>query len=162
MRFLLLTGLGLACGAEPDPPPLPPDATVELGRMEESFAPLADGVDLELIPGAQGGFHVEIALWVDGFDPSLTVEVLRDTRRDDTGDLVATTSFHSEIGEDGILSRAVPVFLCPAPVGISVADQPLEVRVKVSSDAVGEAAVAFVPRCPSGDQADFCDRICRR
>jgi hypothetical protein len=76
--------------------------------------------------------------------------------------LVATTTFRSEIGEGGVLSREVPVFLCPAPVGISVADEPLEVRVKVSSDAIGEASVAFVPRCPTGDHADFCAQICRR
>ena len=130
--------------------------------MGEEFVALQDGAELELVPGAQGGFHVSIRLRVSGFDPSAMVEVDRDTRRDDTRDLVASTSFRSAIGDGGLLAREVPVFLCPAPVGISIADEPLEVSVKVSSDAIGKASLAFVPRCPIGDEADFCDRICRR
>jgi hypothetical protein len=166
-RALLWALVSAACARDPDPPPPPPPppppaATVELGRIQGSFVALEDGAELELVPGAQGGFHVDMSLRVSGFDRSRQVQVDRETRRDDTGDLVATTAFRSDIDEAGILTHEVPVFLCPAPVGISVADEPLEVRVEVSSDAIGEASVAFVPRCPSGDQADFCDQICRR
>jgi hypothetical protein len=166
MRSLAILLVFAACAPETDPPPppitVPKTGTVEIGRMEESFVSLEDGVELELIPGAQGGFHVDIALRVGGFDLGREVQVKREARRDDTGELVSSTIFRSMIGEGGVLLRQVPVFLCPAPVGVSVRDEPLDLRVEVSSDAIGEASVAFTPRCPAGDQADFCDQICRR
>jgi hypothetical protein len=154
LRLLLVV---LAACAPVEPPPPPPGG---MGTVE--FVAVQDGAELELIPGAQGGFHVSIPIRVDGFDPAARVEVDRETRRDDTRDLVASTTFTSAIGEGGMLIREVPVFLCPAPVGISIADEPLEVSVEVRAGVTAYASVAFVAHCPTGDQADFCDRICRR
>jgi hypothetical protein len=59
----------VACGAA-DPPVAPCPAgepAVELGAGEVTFSPLADGQDLRLVRGAQGGCHFALAFRTDGF-----------------------------------------------------------------------------------------------
>lgn len=42
---------------------------VSLGTGTESWAPLEEGDTVELVAGPQGGWHVDTALWFDGFGP---------------------------------------------------------------------------------------------
>jgi hypothetical protein len=158
-RSLLAIALAAASACTPEPPPDPPppgEERIEIGVMRgDAFVALSDGDDVDLIAGAQGGFHVELAARVEGMVGE--VEVERVARRADTQALVARSAFSSSVMPDGLLDRALPVFLCPAPVGVSIADETLDVTYTIG-DAIG--TIAFQPRCPSGD--DFCDTICRR
>lgn len=157
MKKALFLVLATAMACSPEPPPDPPvEETIEVGVIRDgAFVPLSDGDDLELISGAQGGFHVELAARVDGMAGE--VEVERIARRSDTQVLVARSEFSSEVLSSGLLERSIPVFLCPAPAGVNVADETLDLTYRIGS-AVG--TLAFQPRCPEGDA--FCDGICRR
>lgn len=70
MRFFVptLVMLGLGCSAAADPTPA--EATLELGTGTARFVPVADGDELPMIRGAQGGWHVWISVRVDGMDVS--------------------------------------------------------------------------------------------
>ena len=62
----VLSVLGLhACG-EGAPPHVDGPATLELGTGSWRFEPLADGQEVELVHGAQGGWHMWISLKVTG------------------------------------------------------------------------------------------------
>ena len=55
------------------------DPWVELGAGLDTFEPLADGGDIELVAGHQGGWHVDVAVRAGGFGPDgvvLTYEAL--------------------------------------------------------------------------------------
>ena len=162
MKYFPLVLMGLmACGPVSPDPPGKEDADEDIGSMTighafgESFRPLEDGAELPLVAGIQGGYHVEVALSVE--DMPARIDVHRETRRFEDGALVARTWFRSNVKPDGRLDFEVPVFLCPAPVGLSIADETLEVIYRVEEI---ESRVAFVPRCPEGDM--FCDESCRR
>lgn len=159
--FLLFAACGPDMGDDGVSPP--PTGAVSLGLMADSgFVPLQDGGDLMLEAGAQGGFHVPLTARVDGFEQVDALEIRREIRRDDTGALVTRAEFTSSVGPDGRLD-SVPVFLCPAPIGISVADEPLSVSLVVEANGgTAEASASFVPRCPDDDTGAFCDQICRR
>jgi hypothetical protein len=65
-----------ACGAEPDPPAGEP--RLELGTGSWRFEALADGQDVELVRGAQGGWHLWISLRVTGAEldhPEVTLRM---------------------------------------------------------------------------------------
>lgn len=47
----------------------PPDPTFTLGTGLTSFEPLADGNDLDLVYGPQGGWHVDLSLQATGIRP---------------------------------------------------------------------------------------------
>lgn len=59
----------------PEPAPLSAsdgvfgDPWVELGTGTASFEPLDEGQDIELVAGPQGGWHLDAAVWFDGFGP---------------------------------------------------------------------------------------------
>lgn len=167
-RVLFIALFAAGCGPGPDDGDdglkPPPSGAVTLGlRADAGFVPLEDGADLFLEAGAQGGFHVSLTAQVEGFEEVEQVEIERETRRADTGELVARTRFVSEIGETGALKRELPVFLCPAPIGISVADEALSVRLSINGDGgTAEATVTFFPHCPENETEAFCDEICRR
>ena len=46
------------------------DPFVQLGGGVSSWEPLETGDSIELIAGPQGGWHLDVALWFDGFGPS--------------------------------------------------------------------------------------------
>jgi hypothetical protein len=54
-----------ACGGEPAESP-PAEAMLELGTGSWRFEPLTDGQEVELVRGAQGGWHIWISLRVSG------------------------------------------------------------------------------------------------
>ncbi len=165
MRRTVLTALVvLTAACDPEPPPIEPpvEASVSIGLVSaDGFAKLSDGVELELIPGAQGGFHVTLDTRVN-MPGEVTVK--REIRRDDTGELVARSQVRSDVARDGALMVDLPMFLCPAPVGINIADETLEVTYRIESEAGTQAMgrLAFIPRCPSSEGEAFCDKICRR
>ncbi|MCB9650259.1 MAG: hypothetical protein H6730_27275 [Deltaproteobacteria bacterium] len=178
MRTLpLITLLGLAaCGGTTPPGPGPdPSNEVSVGTGAQGgsgpFVPLEDGVELTLEPGAQGGFHVYIDVQVDEAAVAGMGErplVKRVARRDPAGDLVSRSErthvfIPSATAGKVELEGVVPLFLCPTPIGIPVADETIELEVEISKDAETpgvKGTLRFIPRCPEGDQAEFCRNIC--
>lgn len=173
---LLATTL-LACGGVDAPGPGPDDpAALFVGTSAEDggapFARLEDGQELTLEPGAQGGFHVLLTFQMNdeaAARVSMTPMVQRQVRRTDTGQLVSRSQhqleFSPAIETQGMnqADKLVPLFLCPAPVGIQVSDQTLELEVRVQDESGAfevSGTARFVPRCPEGDQAEFCAEIC--
>jgi hypothetical protein len=167
LTFVVLAGCGGTMDDDDAPPP--PAIAVEIGRIgRDGFSAIPEHSELVLEPGAQGGFHVTLVHRIPDLPVGSEVSVERETRREDTGALVARARFTSRVGEDGTLEKNVPVFLCPAPVGIPVADEALAVRSRITVEleggaaegGAGEGSVSFVPRCPA-DFSAFCDQICR-
>lgn len=178
-RFLILAGLALTAGCgsdDPTEPPGPTDFELTLGSAADAmrgtggYRAVDDGVDLPLRPGAQGGLHVYINLLLSASaieQVSDQPAIYREARRISDGTLVSrlehkarfvassTNAFQTE--------RSLSVFLCPAPVGVDVADEPLELTVDILPD-YGEESVArgtlrFVPVCPAEDE-ELCRRLC--
>ncbi|HLU65101.1 MAG TPA: hypothetical protein VKZ63_02425 [Kofleriaceae bacterium] len=163
-----------ACGGgvEPGGPDSGPTGQGELllGGADDTgngFVPLEDGADVPLIGGAQGGFHVWIGLRVRGIEGELRIE--REARRVSDGELVLRTPVQELVvpGEamDGWWERpdAAASFMCPSPIAIQVYDEEIVFRAEITSEDGELLAVddlVAVPRCPDGDQAEFCQSIC--
>jgi hypothetical protein len=144
-----------------------PDGTLVLG------APVSDSdltfqllpAEVDLHPGAQGGYHVPLMYRVDGqTEPGATFDH-RVTRVRD-GVLVSKGSRVYDVSPDGTGSwstgSAVVIFLCPTPVGVNVIDEALsfEVTMLRSPDVVLTRATAqAVVHCPAG--ASSCQLICK-
>jgi hypothetical protein len=155
--------LASACGG-----PTSGTGALQLGGAApdgEGFWPLPG--DVELVPGAQGGFHVWLKLRVSGVAPG-RVRLARTARRVSDGRLLLTTEGVGEIGPIGPggyfeIPAPIPSFLCPSPLGIRVMDERVVFSVEMSDEAsapLGRASAEATPRCPAGDQAAFCARIC--
>ncbi len=171
--LVLLPLLGLAaCEAEEGPFA---DAGPLAGELEaggaaldgQGFVELEDGADAELVPGAQGGFHVWINVRVHGVAGPLYLE--REARRASDGALVLAGSRRAlEVPPDAMDDwwenpTAAPSFMCPSPIGIRVFDEELLFTVRLLDDSdrvVAEDQLIVVPRCPTGEHADFCASIC--
>lgn len=128
---------------------------------------VADGTEVELIPGAQGGFHVWINIAVRGISGELYIE--RSARRASDGTLVfrglrQPIEVPPEAADEWWQSpAAAPAFMCPSPIGIQVNDQELVFQVSLYSEDDIELAtdqLILLPRCPGGDQSRFCLDIC--
>ena len=165
--------LGVAlfgCDAEvspgPDAGPLLGDLLVG-GALSDGtgFVELVDGADAELVPGAQGGFHVWINVRVQGVAGPLYLE--REARRVSDGALVLAGSRRAlPVPEDAMETwwespDAAASFMCPAPVGIRVFDGELLFSVTLSDRdgaVLAEDELILVPRCPVDN--DRCVTIC--
>lgn len=66
---LILLGIVFLLSACPEEPLPPGDAVVELGTGTVDFAPLADGDELPLIAGPQGGYHFIVHVRAMGIAP---------------------------------------------------------------------------------------------
>ena len=81
MRWLfLLAALAAAVsfGCGPSLPTEAPPPSIEIGTGTDSFIPILDGEDIELIAGPQGGWHIEAAIRFQSVDPNslkLTYEI---------------------------------------------------------------------------------------
>ena len=125
-----------------------------------------DGQDVTLVEGAQGGFHVWMQYDVRDLAPS-TVTLERTATRASDGAVVLVYRGDVDIGAPGAdgtwtAPAPIPMFMCPAPIGITVVDTPIDFRLRLLDDAGAElarAAITLVPHCPDA-QADFCTRIC--
>jgi hypothetical protein len=160
--------VGLAgCGSGPppsEPPPRAPDAArpavpLSLGIRdgELPFTEYADGQDVTLVQGAQGGFHVWLRYRYEG-QPGVQAELERSARRAaDDALVLRSTSQVAMVAE----SDAMPMFMCPSPIGLSVIDRSIVFRLRFSDEegVLAEGAVTLVPHCPD-ENREFCLRIC--
>jgi hypothetical protein len=176
---ILLTLLTLAgCGAAPRTTSGTPSGTpatgntpgtaiaLTLGAPGDGGAldPLDDGAAVTLVPGAQGGFHVWLAYRLRDV-PAGTFTLERDAARVSDGavvlryrgDIAVTPASDGSFVPDG----PVPMFMCPAPIGISIIGVPIAYRLRLI-DGDGQeragAGVTLVARCPDDNAA--CPRIC--
>jgi hypothetical protein len=172
MRALALTALLLGCGGSAITPPPGGKFEVALGTSAldgSGWLPLSG--DQPLVPGAQGGFHVWLKWKVEGMTPQ-KVHVDRKVRRTSDNALILTTMQAVDTGSpDGqgwwTLPDALPSFMCPTPVGISVEDQQVRFELVLKADHNGEpgeelgsTSATATPRCPSDGQQQFCQSIC--
>jgi hypothetical protein len=167
-------------GCEGSTPPMPPVMTLDLqlGTVDlrkngdTRWVDLTDDQQVELAPGAQGGFHVWLLYRIGENDQPRKLRIERIADRIGDGEIrqrVLTTSNNIEVPAMPLweLPAPVPSFMCPTPIGVNVIDAPLELLVRVSDDASGtelaEKSVRIFPGCPpDGDaQRDFCLRICQ-
>jgi hypothetical protein len=130
------------------------------------FVPM--GGDQTLVPGSQGGFHVWLKYRVAGM-PIERLKVHRETRRVDDHALILLTDGTQEVGAPGPdgyweLPTALPSFMCPTPLGITVIDQRVVFTVDIASpggEPLAHGTAEATVRCPTtGSDAEFCARIC--
>lgn len=164
LATLLLFGCG-GCGGTP---PRPGGMGLTLGTSAEDgtgFLPLSG--DQPLVPGSQGGFHVWLKYRISGMAEG-KVRIKRTARRVSDHRLLLTTDGVQEVGQMGEegyweLPAPIPSFMCPSPLGVVVQDQPAVFNVVITDEqgrVLVEDTAEATPRCPEGDQADFCRRIC--
>ena len=177
VALLLFIGT-IACGSDAPPPDTPGPSTFELTlgsavdamRGTGGFRSVDNDVDLPLRPGAQGGLHVYINLML----PAGAIDrvsdqpaIYREARRIRDGVLVSRLEHKTQLVASSTSSfeteRSISVFLCPAPIGVDVADEPLELTVDVmpdyGEDPVARGTLRFVPVCPDEDE-ELCLRLC--
>jgi hypothetical protein len=127
---------------------------------------VTSGGDARLVSGAQGGFHVWLALRTAGMLPGV-VRIRREGRRVGDGQTVLRWEGRLDIGAAGAdgwwaLPDPMPMFMCPTPIGLSVVDQPITLGVTLSDEeghALATGDVTVTPRCPA-EELDWCMRIC--
>lgn len=147
-------------GATTDAAPIDPNVTVQLGDLDDGggFEVFSDGREVELVEGAQGGFHVWMR-YRAGAEVGLNVQLERTARRVGDGALVLRSSSVTTLEAE---SERMPMFMCPSPVGIRVVDEPIRFELRFLGDdeqTLCVGSVTLVPRCPEANR-DFCLRIC--
>lgn len=171
-RAGLLAALGLvACGP---PEPMPDGGVVDAGpeqvmtlgttSADGGFVALG-GLDVEAIPGSQGGFHVNLLYTLPaGGSGSLTFDHRVVRAGDDKLVSLGTRSF--DVGGRGAPwtnPTPVTVFMCPTPVGVDIVGKELLFSVKAKDAAgtiVGAGSARATFRCgPAG--GSFCESICK-
>ena len=167
-----------ACG-ESEGPVDPPDGLfeVQLGSAVDAmrgtggFRTVDNLEALPLRPGSQGGLHVYINMRIsDTAAENLTDNpvVYREARRISDGRLVSRLEHRTRLVASSTVAgfeteKSISLFLCPTPVGVDVADVPLELTVELKADyqldTLARGQLRFVPFCPTED-AEFCLDIC--
>jgi hypothetical protein len=166
MRALLLIALA-ACGG------VPQSGELELGTIaprlygDARWVDIQPGQDAELAPGSQGGFHIWLRYRTRNITGKVLMVRIADRLREGGRDRVLTTEGAVSIPADPYEDpAAIPNFMCPTPIGISVIDQPVEMQVQLLTLEGGvllaQATTRVTARCPpAGDpQHAFCHRIC--
>lgn len=173
-----------ACQPPSTMPPLP--GKLELGTIDprrfgdNRWVALAEGEEVELASGAQGGFHVWVKYRITGLGGRVRVNRIAERiGSDGTRQRVLTAP--STVIDLGTLAAEgvtywesadpIPSFMCPTPIGVSVLDAPIQLDVSVESAepvgapgaALARATVTLRPHCPPlGDTTrDFCLQICQ-
>jgi hypothetical protein len=129
----------------------------------EHFERYTPGSERNLVLGPQGGMHVWLSAQLRGLCPNATL-LDRRVVDDLTGSVYLFNRAPAEWVEvePGVfeLTDAVPLILCPEPLGRPVVGRPLRVYASVVDDdgRRAEAQLAFTPRCPDGMD---CESICR-
>lgn len=163
IALMVLAGAG--CSGSPAPHGT---ATLALGSANSDgtgFTSL-DG-DQTLVEGAQGGFHVWLKYRVAGMAPA-EVKVHREAHRVSDDSLVLRTDGTQQVGDAGgdgwwELPNALPSFMCPTPIGISVIDERIVFDVTlttVDGAPLAAASAEATVHCPAGDENAFCLKIC--
>jgi hypothetical protein len=148
------------------PPPGGGELVLGQAAADGSFVTLADGTDVTLVEGAQGGFHVWMKFRAHGVAAG-PVTMHRTANRLSDDQLVLKTQGTTTMGAPDAegwweLPAQMPMFMCPSPVGLSVIDQPIVYRIELddaSGAALASGEVTLVPHCPASAQA-FCQQIC--
>ena len=158
MRALFALVYVVGCSAvPPPPPPHESPAQLELGKRDEAggFTRYEPGQDVMLVAGAQGGFHVWLSYQMT--PPRNGPTPLERTAWREVDDQLVLRSMGS-IEPDG---EPLPMFMCPAPVGLSVLDQPIEYRLRFLDGEIelAKGSITLVPHCPA-EQIELCQRIC--
>lgn len=176
----LACGLGLsACGPSPPPPGTP---SLLLGTAAISDQAVVTWVDLPkdaprdvtLAPGAQGGFHIWLLYRTTGIGgPVLLQRQVDRIDPDGTRRRVLTTEGAENVTPDdsGRFQLTTPLrnFMCPAPIGISVVDQTLEMTGRLttlpapgasSGTVLAEDHVRVIARCPGDALHAVCLSTC--
>ncbi len=172
--FIGLTLAALcACGGgenEPPPPDPPLDGALMLGSAAATgsgFVDITDGDEVELVPGAQGGFHIWTTLRVKGTSGELFLA--REARQVSDGTLVLLAlDQYIDVPSDAMTDwwerdEATPSFMCPAPIGVRIFDTELALTAQLKTadgTIVAEDHVVVTPVCPTGDSEAFCLRVC--
>ncbi len=162
-RLFVLSLLALgACGAAPTGPDAPDASSypLTLGANDTSgtFVPFSDGQHVDLVEGAQGGFHVWMRYRASGA-VGTRAELQRVAHRIGDGALILRSTSQSTIVDE---SDLMPMFMCPSPVGISVIDEPMRFELRFVDDdgrPLSTGITTLVPHCPEANR-EFCLRIC--
>jgi hypothetical protein len=166
VRWTLLVLAGLGCSATRPAAPPAKATPITAAPATLTIDGYTDGQDVTLVEGAQGGFHVWMQYDVRDLAPS-TVTLERTATRASDCAVVRVYRGDVDVGApdaDGTWSAPapIPMFMCPAPIGITVVDTPIAFVLRLLGDGDAElarAAISLVPHCPDA-QADFCARIC--
>lgn len=161
----------LACTGTPgEEEELPLIADLQIGLSEsgsEGFVEVDDGADVVLASGAQGGFHVWTAPRFRGAAGTLYLE--RQARRVSDGTLMLRAStLVIDVPIDAMSDwwrdqQAVPSFMCPAPVGLQAFDTEVEFTFELRNEdeeLLATDRLVLVPRCPEGEEGEFCRDVC--
>ena len=133
----------------------------------EGFVLIADGADALLASGSQGGFHVWTAPRFRGAMGTLYLD--RRARRVADGVLILRASrLVFDLPADAMDSwwrdeEAIPSFMCPPPVGITIFDAPIEFTFELLSEdgeLIASDTLIVTPRCAAGAAGDFCRSTC--
>lgn len=144
--------------------PLWAEGTLSVGtRTPGSDDFIAFGTEVPLTPGAQGGFHVETRYKIVGqrLDGVVFNHVVRLT---DGGTLVSRGTRRFDVGDDGgdpWISEIFPVFMCPTPVGVNVANEAVTFEITATSTDggyLGRAGGTTRLHCEPGA---YCEVVCR-
>lgn len=93
MRALPMLALALAaCASEAAAPVIPDAPRLELGTGTARFTRVEDGDVLPMVHGAQGGWHVWVAVRAEGMDVELSSLRLELQPADESGEPVVTES----------------------------------------------------------------------
>ena len=144
------------------------------------FIAFTDGQDQTLVYGAQGGFHLWMKFRLRDVPPHKSVAIQRMAWRDGDNQLVLRTMGSIDIGAPGPdgyyeLPMAVPMFMCPSPIGLQVNDQLIRYQITLldGTAPLAVGSIRLVPRCPQNappadggvqdggtDDHGFCVKIC--
>jgi hypothetical protein len=154
----------------PDAAPPAPAGELVLGGSDVGglgFVAIADGDEVELVAGAQGGFHIWTTLRATGVAGPVYLQ--REARRVDDGTLILRAQqLYLEVPLEAMevwwqRDEASPSFMCPTPIGVKVFDVEITLSAQLTDEdgaVLAEDEITVTPRCPDGDQHEFCLRIC--
>ena len=170
--FACALGAAIGCDGSVEPPidPPPPDGQLVIGSSELSgvgFVSVDDGADVELVSGAQGGFHIWTTLRVR--DAAGPLFLHREARLVSDGTLILKAQrLYVEVPEEAMdnwweREDAAPSFMCPSPVGVKIFDTEIALTATLTDEdgeILAEDHKILIPRCPTGDLHDWCLNIC--
>lgn len=138
MRPWLLGVVSLLASAAACGEASPGDGAVELGTGEWEFVPLADEAEVELVLGAQGGYHIWTSLRAEGLSPEdVMLEIETQPADDSLEPEQSRVPVDLESGDDGTLELVGWPAILSQPG--CVVDRMLRLRVTLT-DARGATA----------------------
>ncbi len=164
----LLVVVVLVSGCPPPPPPSTTSwdaGTLHIGVASDDSTPqfIALPAEVELHSGAQGGFHVPVMYRITG-EEEAGAQFDAVVRRTRDAELVSRSSRSLDVsGSVWVTSQAIPIFICPTPVGINIIAEELTFEVTVTNSVgvvLTRERAKTTLRCPASN-ASFCASICK-